>query len=47
MGDGGNADDGGGGGLGGGEIDGVRIRLRITPGAALAPRGVGLDDLVN
>ena len=44
MGDGGNAD---GGGLGGGEIDGVRIRLRITPGAALAPRGVGLDVVVN
>ena len=33
----------GGGGLDGGDIDGVRIRLRITPGAALDPRGVGRD----
>lgn len=40
MGGGGND---GAGGLDGGDIDGVRSRLRITPGAALDPRGVGRD----
>lgn len=41
MGEGGND---GAGGLDGGDIDGVRTRLRITPGAALGPtRGVSRD----
>ncbi len=33
----------GAGGLGGGDIDGVRTLLRITPGAALGCRGVSRD----